>query len=113
VEVAASVTRDGKPFMATNLSLSNLLTTLKALLQPVRDGLIIEEWHWIRDTQLHENAYSYRCNGPGAMATLRMAALNLHRLAGYESICAGIQAVRHHITALLALVKRQPQPNSC
>ena len=45
------------------------------------------------------------------MATLRTAALNLLRLAGYQSIRSGIQAVMHDITALLAMVKRQPKPN--
>jgi hypothetical protein len=44
------------------------------------------------------------------MATLRTAALNLLRLAGYQSIRAGMQAVMHDITALLGMVKRQPQP---
>jgi hypothetical protein len=49
-----------------------------------------EGWHWIRDTQLHEDAHRYRGNGAGAMATLRNAAMNLLRLA-----------------------RRQPQPNPC
>jgi len=71
----------------------------------------MEGWHWIRDTQLHEDAYRYQCNGAGAMATLRTAALNLLRLAGCRSIRAGIQAVMHDITALLAMVRRRPQTN--
>ena len=113
VEVAASGTRDGKPFKARHLFLSSLRTTPKALLQLVRNRWSIEGWHWIRDTQLHEDAHRYRGNGAGAMATLRTAALNLLRLAGYQSIRAGIQAVMHDITALLAMVNRQPQPNPC
>jgi hypothetical protein len=40
------------------------------------------------------------------MATLRTAALNLLRLSGFESIRAGMQAVMHDITALLAMVRR-------
>jgi len=45
------------------------------------------------------------------MATLRTAALNLLRLAGFRSIRAGMQAVMHDITALLEMVQQQPQPN--
>ena len=42
------------------------------------------------------------------MATLHTAALNLLRLSGFQSIRAGMQAVMHDITALLAM--RQPSP---
>ena len=34
----------------------------------------MESWHWIRDTQLHEDAHRYRGNGAGVMASLRTAA---------------------------------------
>ena len=44
------------------------------------------------------------------MATLRTAALNLLRLAGFQSIRTGMQAVMHDITALLAMVTRRPNP---
>lgn len=111
MEVAASGTRDGKPFNATHLFLSSLRSTPKPLLQLVRDRWSIEGWHWIRDTQLHEDAHRYRGNGAGAMATLRTASLNVLSLAGYQSIRAGIQAVMHDITARLEMVNRQLQPN--
>ena len=111
VELAATGSRDGKPFQARHLFLTSLRTTPEALLQLVRDRWSIEGWHWIRDTQLHEDAHRYRGNGAGAMATLRTAAMNLLRLAGFRSIRAGMQAVMHDITALLALVRRQAQPN--
>ena len=93
--------RDGKPFEATHHSLTSLRTIPEALLQLVRD------------TQLHEDAHRHRCNGASAMATLRTTALDLLCLAGFCSIHAGMQAVMHDITALLAMVKRQPQPNPC
>jgi hypothetical protein len=64
----------------------------------------------IRDTQLHEDDHRYRGNGTGAMATLRTAALNLLRLAGFQSIRAGMQAVTHGITTLLAMALRRPRP---
>ena len=111
MEVTALGTRDGKPFRATHLFLTSLRTTPETLLQLVRDRWSIEGWHWIRDTQLHEDAHRYRGNGAGAMATLRTAALNLLRLAGYQSIRAGMQAVTHDISALLAMATRKPKPS--
>jgi hypothetical protein len=44
------------------------------------------------------------------MATLRNAALHLLRLAGFDSILEGLQAVMHDIKALLAMVRQQPEP---
>jgi hypothetical protein len=117
VEVSATGSRDGKPFRASHLYWftrrtsrcdTSLRTTPEALLQLVRDRWSIEGWHWIRDTQLHEDAHRYRGNGAGAMATLRTAALNLLRLAGFQSIRAGMQAVMHDIKELLAMALRQP-----
>lgn len=109
VEVIAACIRDGKIFHATHLFLTSLRTTPEALLQLLRDRWSIEGWHWIRDIQLHEDAHRYRGNGAGAMATLRTAALNLLRLAGYQSIRAGTQAVTHDISALLAMATRKPK----
>ena len=105
VEMSADGSRDGKPFRATHLFLTSLRTTPEALLQLVRDRWSIEGWHWIRDTQLHEDAHRYRGNGAGVMATLRTAALNLLRLTGFQSIRAGLQAVMDDITALLAMAR--------
>ena len=110
VEVTARGTRDGRPFQATHLFLTSLRTTPEALLQLVRDRWSIEGWHWIRDTQLREDAHRYRGNGAGVMATLRTAALNLLWLAGFRSIRTGLQAVMHDITALLAMARRLPEP---
>jgi len=44
------------------------------------------------------------------MVTLRTAALNLLRLAGFQSIRIGMQAVMHDISALLAMVMSRPNP---
>ena len=76
----------------------------------MRDRWSIEGWHWIRDTQLHEDSHRNRGNGAGVMATLRTAALNLLRLAGFHSIRPHLQAVMHDITALLAMARRPPEP---
>jgi hypothetical protein len=93
--------------------LSSLSTTPEALLQLVRDRWSIGGWHWIRDTQLNEDAHRYRGNGAGAMATLRTAALSLLRLAGFRSIRAGLQAVMPDIMTLLEMVVRQPKSATC
>jgi hypothetical protein len=113
VQVSATGRRDGKPFQATHLFLTSLRTTPEALLQQVRVRWSIEGWHWIRDTQLQEDAHRYRGNGAGSMATLRTAALNLLRLAGFQSIRAGMQAVMHDIKSLLTMAMRQPESNPC
>ena len=107
VEVLAKGTRHGKPFLQQHFFLTSLRTTPKALLQLVRDRWSIEGWHWIRDTQLHEDAHRYRGNGASSLATLRTAALNLLRLSGFMSIRAGIQAVAHDIGQLLAMARRK------
>ena len=81
------------------------------MLRLVSERWSIESWHWIRDTHLREDDYRYRGNGAGVMATLRTAGLNLLRLAGFASIRDGLQAVMHDMTALLAMARRQPEPD--
>ena len=111
MEVIATGMRDGKLFQACHVFLTSLRTTPEALLQLVRERWSLESWHWIRDTQLREDDHRYRGNGAGVMATLRTAALNLLRIAGFNSIREGLQAVMHDIQGLLAMVRRQPAPN--
>ena len=108
VEVATTGTRDGKPFNAKHLFLTSLRTSPEGLLQLVRNRWSIEGWHWIRDTQLHEDAQRYRGNGAGVMGSLRTAALNLLRLAGFQSISSGMRSVMHDIGELMAMARRQP-----
>jgi predicted transposase YbfD/YdcC len=104
--------RNEKPFQQRHHFLSSLRTTPEALLKLVRDRWSIESWHWIRDTQLHEDAHRYRGNGAGVLASLRTAALNLLRLGGCHSIRSGIQAVTQDIGQLLAMARRQPTVES-
>jgi hypothetical protein len=47
-----------------------LRITPEALLRLMRDRCRLEGWHWIRDTQLHEDVHRYRGNGAGALAML-------------------------------------------
>jgi hypothetical protein len=42
------------------------------------------------------------------MGSLRTAALNLLRLAGFQSIRSGMQSVMHDIGELMAMARRQP-----
>ncbi|MFM1798159.1 MAG: hypothetical protein RLZZ117_437 [Cyanobacteriota bacterium] len=112
VEVATTGTRDGKPFNAKHPFLTSIRTTPEALLQLVRDRWSIEGWHWIRDTQLKEDAHRYRGNGAGVMGCLRTVALNLLRLRGFASIRAGMQRVSHDITTVLEMARRRPEPST-
>jgi hypothetical protein len=81
------------------------------LLRLVRERWSLESWHWIRDTQLHEDKHRYCGNGAGVMAWGRTAALNLLRIAGFDSIREGLQVVMHDIQGLLAMVRQQPALN--
>lgn len=45
------------------------------------------------------------------MATLRTAAMNLLRLAEFQSIRTGMQTVMHDTTALLEMAMHQPEAN--
>jgi len=109
VELLASGSRDGKPFKARHLFITSLRTTPEALLRLIRQRWSIESWHWIRDTQFHEDKHRYRGNSAGVPATLRTAALNLLRLAGFDSIREGLHAVMNDIRALLAMAMQQPR----
>jgi hypothetical protein len=55
----------------------------------------------------------YRGNGAGALASLRTAALNLLRLAGFQSIRGAMKAVMHDTKALLEMAMRQPEHETC
>jgi predicted transposase YbfD/YdcC len=112
--ITDTLTRKGKRSVRRYLFLTSVRTTPEALLRLIRQRWSIEnEWHWARDAQLGEDAHRYRGNGAGVMATLRTAAMNLLRLAGFRSIRSGLQAVMHDIKALLAMARRRPQPNPC
>jgi hypothetical protein len=89
VEVTARGSCDDKPFLAFHLFLTSLRIIQESLLQLVRECSEIEGWHWILDTQLHEDTHWYGGNAAGGMATLRTAALNLLLLSGFRLIRAG------------------------
>ncbi len=103
VELVVSGKCAGKPSLQLHLFLTSLRTTPKALLQQVRERWCIESWHWLRDTQLHEDAHRYGGPGAAVLATLRTLALNLLGLHGHHSVRAGFAAVAHDIAKLLAM----------
>jgi hypothetical protein len=69
------------------------------------NGRSIQGLHSILGTQLLKVSYRYRDNGVGVMATLRIAALHMLRLAGFQPIRAGLQPLMHVLRALLMMVK--------
>ncbi|APD47288.1 MULTISPECIES: ISAs1 family transposase [Synechococcaceae] len=108
VELVVSGKRHGKPSLQRHLFLTSLRTTPKALLQLVRDRWCIESWHWIRDTQLHEDEHRYGGPGAAVLATLRTLALNLLGLHGHYSVRAGLAEVAHDIAKLLTMAGIRP-----
>ena len=105
VEVITSVTRKGKRVEQAHYFLTSLRTAPKALLRLVRQRWSIEnEWHWVRDVQLGEDAHRY-ANRIGAplFSVLRTVVLNLRRRAGFRSIHDGQQELAHDISRMLAL----------
>jgi hypothetical protein len=65
---------------------------------------IENEWHWVRDVQLGEDAHRYanRMSAP-LFSFLRTVVMNLLRRAGFRSIHAGQQDLAQDISRMLAL----------
>jgi len=78
-------------------------TSPKTLLRLVRQRWAIEnEWHWVRDVQLGEDAHRYaERNGVQTLALLRTLGLNPLRTNGFRSVRAGLMAVAHVINRML------------
>jgi hypothetical protein len=103
IELVSTGVRDGKPFRHIHHFITTLRTSPKALLRLVRQRWAIEnEWHWVRDVRLGEDAHRYsERNGVQVLALLRTLALNLMRTNGFRSIREGQIAVSHDISRLL------------
>ena len=103
VEVISTVTRKGKRVEQAHHFLTSLRIAPKALLRLVRQRWSIEnEWHWVRDVQLGEDAHRY-ANRIGAplFSFLRTVVMNILRRAGFRSIHAGQQDLAHDISRML------------
>jgi hypothetical protein len=105
VEVATTVISKGKRTERAHYFLTSLRTAPKALLRLVRQRWSIEnEWHWVRDVQLGEDAHRYaHRNGAPLFSFLRTVVMNLLRRAGFRSIHAGQQELAHDIRRMLML----------
>ena len=106
VELTTSTrTREGNREMACHRLITSLRTTPEALLRLIRQRWSIEnEWHWVRDTQLGEDAHRY-CNRTGAavFSFLQTVVMNLLRRGGYRSIRQGFRELAYDIKEMLAL----------
>jgi len=105
VEVISAVTRKGRQVTQTHTFLTSLRTAPNALLRLVRQRWSIEnEWHWVRDVQLGEDAHRYADRvGAPLFSFLRTVVMNLLRRAGYRSVHAGQQELAHDVRRMLAL----------
>ncbi|MFM9104390.1 MAG: transposase [Cyanobium sp.] len=99
------LTRTGHQVPRAHYFLTSLRTKPEALLRLIRQRWSIEnEWHWPRDTQLHEDAHRYaNRNGAPLFSFLRTVVMNLLRNGGYRSVHAGQQELSHDIRGMLAL----------
>ena len=89
--ISTTVTRRGHQPPQANYFLTSLRTKPEALLRLIRQRWSIEnEWHWPRDTQLHEDAHRY-ANRKGAplFAFLRTVVMNLLRAIHRKMLIAG------------------------
>ncbi len=106
VELITSTTsRKGKREIACHRFITSLRTTPEALLRLVRQRWSIEnEWHWVRDTELGEDAHRYvNRTGIGVFSSLRTVVMNLLRRGGYRSIRQGFWELVYNIKGMLAL----------
>ena len=80
------------------------------MLRLIRQRWSIEnEWHWVRDTQLGEDAHRYTNRiGAPVFSCLRTVVMNLLRRSGYRSIRQGLLALVHDIKGMLSLGGVQP-----
>ncbi len=106
VEVITSTkTCKAKREIACHQFITSLRTTPEGLLRLVHQRWSIEnEWHWVRDTQLGENAHRYSIRtGVSVFSFLRTVVMNLLRRGGYRSIRQGFRELAYDIKGILAL----------
>jgi hypothetical protein len=105
VEVVTTVISKGKRTERTHYFLTSLRTAPKALLRLVRQRWSIEnEWHWVHDVQLGEDAHrDAHWVGAPLFSFMRTVVINLLRRAGFRSIHAGQQELAHDISRMLML----------
>ena len=82
--ITTTIKRNGKPTVRRHLFITTVRTTPEALLRLIRQRWSIEnEWHWVRDTQLGEDAHRYANRiGAPVFSFLRTVVMNLLRRGG-------------------------------
>ena len=110
--ITTKTTRKGTSSVR-HLFITSIRTTPEALLRLIRQRWSIEnEWHWVRDTQLDEDAHRYANRiGAPVFSLLRTVVMNLLRCGGYRSIRRGLRALSHDIKGMLALGGAQVAEN--
>jgi predicted transposase YbfD/YdcC len=103
--ITTTIKRNGKPTVRRHLFITTVRTTPEALLRLIRQRWSIEnEWHWVRDTQLGEDAHRYANRiGAPVFSFLRTVVMNLLRRGGYRSIRRGLRELAHDIKGMLRL----------
>jgi predicted transposase YbfD/YdcC len=102
--ITSTTTGKGKREIACHRFITSLRTTPEALLRLIRQRWSIEnEWHWVRDTQLGEDAHRYaNRTGAAVFSFLRTVVMNLLRRGGYRSIRQGLRELAYDIKGILA-----------
>ena len=103
--ITTTIKRKGKRSVRRHLFITTVRTTPEALLRLIRQRWSIEnEWHWVRDTQLDEDAHRYANRiGAPVFSLLRPVVMNLLRRGGYRSIRRGLRTLSHDIKGMLRL----------
>jgi len=105
VELITTKTTGKGTSRARHLFITSLRTAPEALMRLIRQRWSIEnEWHWVRGTQLGEDAHRY-ANRTGApvFSFLRTVVMNLLRRSGvYSLIRQGLRELAYDIEGILA-----------
>jgi hypothetical protein len=113
VKVTATGRSDSKPFQGATCSSPACAPRQKHCCNGcVTDGAFKVGTGFVTPSSV-EDAHRYRDNRACMMATLRKAALNLLRQAGFRSIRTGLQTLMHEIKALLVMARRQAGSATC
>jgi predicted transposase YbfD/YdcC len=103
--ITSTTTRKGKHEIACHRFITSLRNTPDALLLLIRQRWNIgNEGHWVRDTQLSEDAQRFtNRTGATVISFLRTVMLNLLRRGDYRSLRKGFRELAYNIKRMLAL----------
>ena len=103
--ITSTTTRKGKRDIACHRFITSLRKTPDALLQLIRQCWNIEnEWHWVSDTQLDEDAHrNSNRTDVAVLSFLRTVVMNLLLRGGHRSVGQGFLELAYDIKGMLAL----------